>query len=101
MESAKLQLESYTHTLAVLLSKLEEDSSLDKFDLILNETATRLLILKGSVESSALSGKIQTLRTASQEQKSQVARMDQDLQEIREERASLQDIVLNLPKSCP
>ncbi|XP_062410336.1 laminin subunit gamma-1-like [Sardina pilchardus] len=101
MESAKLQLESYTHTLAQLLSKLEEDTSLESFDHILNETASRLLLLRRSVESPSLSGKIQTLKTAAHEQKNQMSRLDQSLQEIREERASLQDIVLTLPKSCP
>lgn len=101
MEAAKLQLESYTHTLAQMLGKLEEDASLEKFDHILNETASRLLVLRRSVESPALSGKIQTLQTAAREQKDQMTRLDQSLQEIREERASLQDIVLTLPKSCP
>ncbi|KAL2099883.1 hypothetical protein ACEWY4_004277 [Coilia grayii] len=101
MENAKLQLESYTHTLAELLRKLEEDASLEKFDHILDETASRLMLLKRSVESPTLSKKIHTLRTAAQEQEKHMARLDQNILEIREERASLQDIVLTLPKSCP
>ncbi|XP_063067162.1 laminin subunit gamma-1 [Engraulis encrasicolus] len=101
MEMAKHQLESYTHTLAELLGKLGEDSSLERFEGILAETASRLTVLRRGVESPALSRKIQTLRSAAQEQQKSMARLDQSILEIRQERASLQDIVLTLPKSCP
>lgn len=74
---------------------------LERFDRILNETARRLSMLRGSVESPALGSKIQKLRLAAQEQQSRMSLIEQDLQEIREERDSLRDIALNLPQSCP
>ncbi|XP_030630730.1 laminin subunit gamma-3 [Chanos chanos] len=101
MESAKNQLESYTRTLTELLSKLNGNNEVEKFDRILNETAVRLLILRRSVESPALGGKIQTLRDAAQKQQKQLLHLDQSLQEIRAERDSLRDIAENLPKNCP
>lgn len=58
-------------------------------------------MLRGSVESPALGSKIQKLRLAAQEQQSRMSLIEQDLQEIREERDSLRDIALNLPQSCP
>ena len=74
---------------------------LERFDRILNETALRLRMLRGSVESPALGGKIQRLRSAAQEQQGRLASIEADLQEISQERDSLKDITLNLPKSCP
>lgn len=74
---------------------------LERFDRILNETARRLNMLRGSVESPALSSKIQKLHAAAKEQKSRLSLIEQDIQEIREERDSLRDIALNLPQSCP
>lgn len=58
-------------------------------------------MLRGSVESPKLGLKIQKLRSAAKEQQSRLSLIDQDIQEIREERDSLRDIVSNLPQSCP
>lgn len=58
-------------------------------------------MLRGSVESPTLGLKIQKLRSAAKEQQSRLSLIDQDIQEIREERDSLRDIVSNLPQSCP
>lgn len=74
---------------------------LERFDRILNETARHLSMLRGSVESPMLGVKIKKLHLATKEQQSQMSLIEQDLQEIREERDSLRDIVLNLPQSCP
>lgn len=74
---------------------------LERFDRILNETARRLSMLRGSVESPTLGSKIQRLQSAAKEQQSQLSLIEQDLQEIRAERDSLRDITLNLPQSCP
>lgn len=74
---------------------------LERFNRILNETALRLRVLRGSVESPALALKIEKLHSAAREQQSQMSLIEQDLQEIREERDSLRDIALNLPRSCP
>ncbi|KAJ7988353.1 hypothetical protein DPEC_G00322680 [Dallia pectoralis] len=101
IEEAKLQLEAYSLTLTQLISKIDCRLALDQFDHILTETATRLGVLRGSVESPVLSVKIHTLRSAAQDQASQLTRLEQDLQEIREERDSLKDIALNLPQTCP
>ncbi|KAI4893038.1 hypothetical protein NFI96_020157, partial [Prochilodus magdalenae] len=101
METAKSQLESFTHTLADLLSDLEANGAVEKYDRVLNDTATRLLVLRASVESPALSGKIQKLRGAAEEQQKQLVQLEKNLQDIREERDSLTDIVQNLPKECP
>lgn len=81
----------------------EPDGSvpLERFERILNETARRLSMLRGSVESPTLGSKIQTLRSAAKEQQSRLSLIDQDIQEIREERDSLRDIASNLPQSCP
>ncbi|CAB1318789.1 unnamed protein product, partial [Coregonus sp. 'balchen'] len=72
-----------------------------EFDHILSETAVRLGVLRGSVESPALSVKIQTLWSAAQDQKSQLTHLEQDLKEIKQERDSLKDIALHLPQTCP
>ncbi|XP_072530162.1 laminin subunit gamma-3 isoform X2 [Salminus brasiliensis] len=101
MESAKIQLEAFTHTLAELLSQLEANAAVGKYDRVLNETAARLLILRASVENPALSGKIQKLRGAAEDQQKQLLQLEQNLQDIREERDSLTDIIQNLPKECP
>lgn len=101
MEAAKLQLKAYSLTLTELISKLDGSVPLERFDRILNETARRLSMLRGSVESPALGSKIQKLHSAAKEQQSRLSLIEQDLQEIREERDSLRDIALNLPPSCP
>ncbi|XP_056260145.1 laminin subunit gamma-3 [Seriola aureovittata] len=101
MEAAKLQLEVYSVALTDLISKIDGNVPLERFDRILNETAHRLSMLHGSVESPALGSKIQKLQSAAKEQQSQLVLIEQDLQEIREERDSLRDITLNLPQSCP
>ena len=75
--------------------------ALERFERILSETAVRLSVLRGSVESPALNVKIQTLRSAAQDQNSQLTHLEQDLQEIRQERDSLKDIALHLPQTCP
>lgn len=74
---------------------------LERFDRILNETEHRLKRLRGSVESPTLGSKIQKLHTAAKEQQSRLSLIEQDLEEMTEERDSLRDIALNLPQSCP
>lgn len=78
----------------------DENVPLERFDRILNETARRLSMLRGSVESPQLGLKIEKLHLAAKEQQSQMSIIDQDLQEIREERDSLRDIAFNLPPAC-
>ncbi|XP_047426599.1 laminin subunit gamma-3 [Mugil cephalus] len=101
MEAAKLQLEAYSATITELISKIDGNVPLERFDRILNETARRLSMLRGSVDSPALGSKIQKLHSAAKEQKSRLSLIEQDIQEIKEERDSLRDIALNLPQSCP
>uniref|UniRef100_A0A3B5B3F7 Laminin subunit gamma-3-like n=1 Tax=Stegastes partitus TaxID=144197 RepID=A0A3B5B3F7_9TELE len=100
MEAAKLKLQAYSLTLTELISKIG-NVPLERFDRILNETARRLSMLRGSVESPTLGSKIQKLHSAAKEQQNRLSLIEQDIQEIREERDSLRDIALNLPKSCP
>lgn len=78
----------------------DESVPLERFDRILNETARRLSMLRGSVESPQLGLKIENLHLAAKEQQSQMSTIDQDLQEIQEERDSLRDIASNLPQAC-
>ncbi|XDV20617.1 hypothetical protein PO909_025917, partial [Leuciscus waleckii] len=101
MEKAKKQLESFTNTLSLLLKQLEANVVLENYDRILNETASRLHVLQGAVESPSLTGKIQMLRSAAHDQEKQLQNLEQNLQDIREERDSLTDIAQNLPKTCP
>ncbi|MEQ2215624.1 hypothetical protein XENOCAPTIV_003424, partial [Xenoophorus captivus] len=101
MEAAKLQLTTYSVTLSELISKIDGNVPLEQFDRILNETERRLSMLRGSVESPALGSKIQKLHSAAKEQQSRLSLIEQDIQEIREERDSLRDIASNLPQSCP
>uniref|UniRef100_A0A672HK63 Laminin, gamma 3 n=1 Tax=Salarias fasciatus TaxID=181472 RepID=A0A672HK63_SALFA len=104
MEAAQLQLEAYSAALTELISKIGKPLSrmiFIRFDRILNETARRLSALRGSVESPALGAKIQRLHSAAREQRSRLSAMEQDIQEITEERDSLRDIASNLPESCP
>jgi len=74
---------------------------LERFDRILQATAQRLAMLRGSVESPALGGKIQRLRSAAREQQGRMALLEAELRDIHQERDSLMDISLNLPRSCP
>ncbi|XP_068615316.1 laminin subunit gamma-3-like, partial [Brachionichthys hirsutus] len=101
MEAAKLQLHVYSDTLTELIRNINGNVPLERFDRILNETERRLRMLRGSVESPVLGLKIETLHSAAREQQSQMHVLEQDLQEIREERDSLRDIASNLPRSCP
>lgn len=101
METAKKQLESFTNTLTLLLKQLEANVVLENYDRILNETASRLHVLQAAVESPSLTGKIQMLRSAAHDQEKQLQNLEQNLQDIREERDSLTDIAQNLPKTCP
>ncbi|CAG5867641.1 unnamed protein product [Menidia menidia] len=101
VEAAKLQLEAYSLTLTQLISKIDGSVPLERFDRILNETARRLSMLRGSVESPALGTKIQKLNSAAEEQQSRLSLIEQDIREITEERDSLRDIASNLPESCP
>lgn len=78
----------------------DENVPLERFDRILNETARRLSMLRGSVESPQLGLKMEKLHLAAKEQQSQMSIIDQDLQEIQEERDSLRDIASNLPQAC-
>ncbi|KAJ8339181.1 hypothetical protein SKAU_G00359670 [Synaphobranchus kaupii] len=100
IEAAKLKLETYSMTLTELLSKIEREVANEKFHRILRETETWLGFLRHSVESPALSGKIQALHDAAQDQEAQILQVDRDIEEIKEERRSLQDIVLHLPQGC-
>uniref|UniRef100_A0A3B3X3W9 Laminin, gamma 3 n=1 Tax=Poecilia mexicana TaxID=48701 RepID=A0A3B3X3W9_9TELE len=100
MEAAKLQLEAYSVTLSELISKIGKSVTSTRFHRILNETERRLSMLRGSVESPALGSKIQKLHSAAREQQSRLSLIEQDIQEIREERESLRDIASNLPQSC-
>uniref|UniRef100_A0A1A7X3X2 Laminin, gamma 3 n=1 Tax=Iconisemion striatum TaxID=60296 RepID=A0A1A7X3X2_9TELE len=101
MEAAKLQLEAYSATLSELISKIDGSVPLERFDRILNETERRLSMLRESMESPALGSKIHRLRSAAKEQQSRLSLIEQDIQEIIEERDSLRDIASNLPQSCP
>ncbi|XP_060916773.1 laminin subunit gamma-3 [Labrus mixtus] len=101
MEAAKLQLKAFSVTLTELISKIDGSVPQERFDRILDETARRLSMLRGSVESPTLGSKIHKLQSAAKEQQSRMSLIEQDLQEIREERDSLRDIALNLPQSCP
>ncbi|XP_076014828.1 laminin subunit gamma-3 isoform X2 [Genypterus blacodes] len=101
IEAAKVQLEAYSVTLTELITKIDGSVPLERFDRILNETVQRLDMLRGSVESPVLGRKIQRLRSEAEEQQSRLSLMEQDLQEIREERDSLRHIAFNLPESCP
>ncbi|KAG7477256.1 hypothetical protein MATL_G00092200 [Megalops atlanticus] len=100
IEAVKLKLEAYSMTLTELLSKIEGNMAIERFNKILNETELWLSFLRQSVESPALSGKIQALRDAARDQESQLHRVERDIQEIAEERRSLQDIALHLPQGC-
>lgn len=101
MESAKNQLEAFTHSLADLLGQMETSNDVEKYDRLLNETAIRLKVLRGSVESPALNKKVQILVGAAEDQKKQLTELEKSLQDIQEERDSLTDIAENLPKTCP
>uniref|UniRef100_A0A9J8D9G8 Laminin, gamma 3 n=1 Tax=Cyprinus carpio carpio TaxID=630221 RepID=A0A9J8D9G8_CYPCA len=101
METSKSQLESFTNMLSLLLKQLDANVVLENYDRILNETAARLRVLQGAVESPSLTGKIQRLHSAAHDQEKQLQNLEQSLQEIREERDSLTDIARNLPKTCP
>lgn len=83
------------------MSRPDGNVPLERFDRLLNETARRLSMLRGSVESPILGSKIQKLHLAAKEQQNQLSLIERDLQEITEERDSLRDIALNLPQSCP
>ncbi|KAJ8404448.1 hypothetical protein AAFF_G00337150 [Aldrovandia affinis] len=100
IEAAKLKLESHSVALSELLSKIEGDMANEKFERILRETETWLGFLRNSVESPVLSKKIQALHDAAQDQEAQLLQVDRDIAEIKEERRSLQDIVLHLPQGC-
>ncbi|XP_048876861.1 laminin subunit gamma-3 isoform X1 [Brienomyrus brachyistius] len=102
IESAKAQLETHTHMLTDLLQKIaEENDTVQKFDVILNETAIRLGILRHTMESPALGVKIQALRDAASDQRAQLEQVERSVREITEEKQSLLDIALHLPQRCP
>ncbi|KAJ8261358.1 hypothetical protein COCON_G00170810 [Conger conger] len=100
IEAAKLKLESYSMTLTELLSKIEGEVAIEKFDRILRETETWLGFLRRSVEGPALSGKMEALHHAAADQEAQILQVDRDIEEIKEERRSLQDIAIHLPQGC-
>ncbi|KAM9441406.1 laminin subunit gamma-3 isoform 2-T2 [Clarias gariepinus] len=101
MESAKSQLEGFTHMLAEMLGQIERNIDVEKYDRVLNETAARLRVLRGSVESPALTKKFQILLGAAEAQEKQLVELEKNLQDIQEEQDSLNDIAQNLPKQCP
>lgn len=74
---------------------------MEKYDRVLNETAARLRVLRGSVESPALNRKFQILLGAAEAQQKQLTELEKNLQDIQEERDSLTDIAQSLPKTCP
>lgn len=74
---------------------------MEKYDHVLNETASRLQVLRGSVESPALNRKFQILFGATEAQQKHLKELEKNLQDIREERDSLTDIAQNLPQTCP
>ncbi|RXN28697.1 laminin subunit gamma-3-like protein [Labeo rohita] len=90
-----------TNLKITLLMCADANVVLENYDRILNETAARLRVLQGAVESPSLTGKIQRLHNAAHDQEKQLQNLEQSLQEIREERDSLTDIAQNLPKTCP
>ncbi|KAL4617434.1 laminin subunit gamma-3 [Arapaima gigas] len=101
IEVAKVQLETHMKMLSDLLGKIaEENDAVERFHLILNDTATRLGILRHSMESPALSRKLQALRDAAQDQQAELERMEQSIREVSKEKHSLQDIALHLPRGC-
>ncbi|XP_056158054.1 laminin subunit gamma-3-like, partial [Lampris incognitus] len=101
IKAAKLEIEVYSLTLNELITKIDRKVPLEHFNRVLNETARRLSMLRGSVESPALGWKIEKLRSAAKEQENRMFLLEKDLQEIRDERDSLKDISLTLPRSCP
>ncbi|TSP36070.1 Laminin subunit gamma-3 [Bagarius yarrelli] len=101
MESARSQLEGFTHMLAELLNQIEKNTDMEKYDRLLNETAAHLQVLRGSVEGPALNRKFQILLGAAEVQEKQLMELEKNLQDIQEERDSLTDIAQNLPKTCP
>ncbi|KAI5089365.1 laminin subunit gamma-3, partial [Silurus meridionalis] len=101
MESAKSQLEGFANMLAKLLGQIEKNTDVEKYDRVLNETEARLRVLRGSVESPVLNRKFQILLGAADAQQKQLKELEKNLQDIQEERDSLNDIAKNLPKTCP
>lgn len=79
----------------------ERNTGMEEYDHVLNETAARLQVLRGSVESPALHRKFQILLGAAEAQQKQMMELEKSLQDIREERESLTDIAQNLPRICP
>ncbi|XP_057674386.1 laminin subunit gamma-3 [Corythoichthys intestinalis] len=100
VEAAKQQLEAYSLTLTELISKIDANVPLERFHNVLNETARRLTMLRGSVESPLLGAKIGSLRSAAEGQRGRLALLERDVQEISQERDSLRDIAQHLPPSC-
>ncbi|XP_018595947.2 laminin subunit gamma-3 isoform X1 [Scleropages formosus] len=100
IEGAKVQLESYAKMLSDLLGKIEENDAVERFQLILNETATRLGILRHNMDSPALGRKLQALRDAARDQQAELERVEQSILEVSKEKHSLQDIVRHLPQGC-
>ncbi|XP_047665497.1 laminin subunit gamma-3 [Tachysurus fulvidraco] len=100
MEIAKSQLEGFTHMLDELLGQIERNTDMEKYDHVLTETAIRLQVLRGSVDSQALNKKFQILTGAAEAQKEQLMELEKNLLDIQEERDSLTDIAQNLPKTC-
>uniref|UniRef100_A0A8C9W7T3 Laminin, gamma 3 n=1 Tax=Scleropages formosus TaxID=113540 RepID=A0A8C9W7T3_SCLFO len=78
----------------------EENDAVERFQLILNETATRLGILRHNMDSPALGRKLQALRDAARDQQAELERVEQSILEVSKEKHSLQDIVRHLPQGC-
>ncbi|XP_033845842.1 laminin subunit gamma-3 [Periophthalmus magnuspinnatus] len=100
MKLAEIQLKAYSATLTELISKIDGSIPLERFDRILNSTAQRLHMLRGSVDNPALTLKIHKLKSAATEQQTHLSLIEQDIHEITVERDSLRDIALTLPQSC-
>ncbi|XP_077478681.1 laminin subunit gamma-3 [Stigmatopora argus] len=100
VEAAKRQLEVYSLTLTQLIDKIDANVPLERFKVVLNETARRLSMLRGSVESPLLATKIGSLRSAAEGQRGRLALLDRDVLDIARERDSLRDIARHLPSSC-
>lgn len=83
------------------MHQAERNTDVEKYNRVLNETAARLRVLRGSVENPALNRKFQILLGAAETQQKHLMELDKNLKDISEERDSLTDIAQNLPKTCP
>ncbi|KAJ3605359.1 hypothetical protein NHX12_027406 [Muraenolepis orangiensis] len=79
------ELEANSSTLTELIDKINGKDPLQRLDRILNETRQRA-VLRASVESPSLGGKIQRLQQTGQEQRGRLALFEDDLRDAGQER---------------